>query len=130
MIAPKALRWIYFITAVGMVATGVGFLVGPDSWQSSPGYVVTRKIMPIDVWACLFVLVGVDKVVAYIVRSRAWLRAGAAMGGTLCLGWGMALVGAAVQQALNGWGAVPMWFVVAGVQLAGAASWDASGRRR
>jgi FtsH-binding integral membrane protein len=123
LIGSVTIRSIYFITAAGLLGAGLGFILGPARWRSSPSYTVAAQIMPIMAWAWVMVCAGLWKAVAYAARARAAVRFGSALGGSVALAWGTALVLSAITGALTGWSGVPAWLTVAGVQLAGAAEW-------
>lgn len=123
IIGSTTIRSIYFITAGGLIGAGAGFILGPALWRSSPSYTVAAQIMPIMSWAWVMIAAGLWKIVAYFARSRVAVRFGSALGGSVALAWGIALVLSAIGGSLQGWSGVPAWLTVAGVQLTGAAEW-------
>lgn len=114
-------RRIYVLTALCLVATGIGFLLGPARFYSSGTYRIIRQMAPIDVWACAFLAVGLFKFFVMPFNRRELYRLGSALGGTLAMMWWIGLL-SAFTGPLNQWGSVPSWFVVAAAQLMSAAS--------
>jgi hypothetical protein len=92
---PTFIRWTLIIAAVSL---GAGYAIGPEVWYSSPSFTVLKGIgwFPVPAWGLLFMvcgfLMGFTKLAGYALGVITW--------GT----WWLALVIAAFEGHLAGWG--------------------------
>lgn len=111
----------YWITTIGLMITGIGFLQGPESWSSSASFDVAKRMMPIDAWAIGFILVSLAKILAS--RSEPARRLASAVAGTYTMMWAMSFIASGMTGRLTAWSSVTSWSIIAVVQFGCAARW-------
>lgn len=116
----KGLRQaIYSVTAVGLIFSGLGAIVGPDTGS---GYIVVKQAPGgLKTWGALFIAVGTLKLVLLVAcRWGEPIRLGSALGGVMAWAWALGLVSAGSH--LGGWTSIPAWFTVGTIQFLGASA--------
>jgi hypothetical protein len=112
----------YFLTAAALVIVGAGALLGPAHWSTADAYGVILEMASLRAWGVILTSVGLVKCVLFVFGEVA-RRIGSVLGGTVCLLWAGGFFSVMLLGDTDGWSAVPVWLVFAGVQLA-AAAWQ------
>lgn len=105
------LGWATFATWMTM---GVGLVVGPEHWTSSPAYDLLRSLMPMWVWGWMFLGMAAVHIVVRVTLRR---PCPAMLLGTMIASfWTGTFVVQACTGDLTAWTAAPAWGFLAVAQ--------------